>query len=57
MFDDALSAFISVLDQHTLAELATQKSPLGLSNADRESDGASGRGAKARAKKPAVRRS
>lgn len=55
MFDDALSAFISVLDQHTLAELATQKSPLGLSNADHESDGASGRGAKARAKKPAAR--
>ncbi len=55
MFDDALSAFISVLDQHTLAELATQKSPLGLSNADHESDGGSGRGAKARAKKPAAR--
>ncbi|HEX3869162.1 MAG TPA: Rrf2 family transcriptional regulator, partial [Pirellulales bacterium] len=29
MFGDALTAFISVLDQHTLAELAV-KSPLGL---------------------------
>jgi len=55
MFDDALSAFISVLDQHTLAELATQKSPLGLADSDREADGGSSRGAKARAKKPAAR--
>ena len=54
MFDDALTAFISVLDQHTLAELATQNSPLGLTNADRETDGGN-RGAKARAKKPAAR--
>lgn len=29
MFDDALSAFISVLDQHTLEELAT-KAPVGI---------------------------
>ncbi|CEJ87075.1 Transcriptional regulator, BadM/Rrf2 family [Hyphomicrobium sp. GJ21] len=53
MFDDALSAFISVLDQHTLAELASQKSPLGVSNADR--DGEDSRGTKTRAKKPAAR--
>ena len=55
MFDDALSAFIFVLDQHTLAELATQKTPLGLTDADRDADGGSGRGAKTRAKKPAAR--
>lgn len=55
MFDDALSAFISVLDQHTLAELATQNAPLGLTDADRNTDGGSSRGAKARTKKPAAR--
>lgn len=55
MFDDALSAFISVLDQHTLAELATQNSPLGISDAHREADGSSGRSIKTRAKKPATR--
>lgn len=55
MFDDALSAFISVLDQHTLAELATQNVPIGIKDANSESDGGSNRGAKARAKKPAAR--
>ncbi|AGK56492.1 BadM/Rrf2 family transcriptional regulator [Hyphomicrobium denitrificans 1NES1] len=55
MFGDALSAFISVLDQHTLAELANQNTPIGITDADRETDGGSSRGAKARAKKPAAR--
>lgn len=53
MFDDALTAFISVLDQHTLAELASQNSPLGISSADRDGEGS--RSAKTRAKKPAAR--
>lgn len=52
MFDDALSAFISVLDQHTLAELAV-KSPIGFTatepNGEKESSG------KVRSKKPVAR--
>jgi Rrf2 family nitric oxide-sensitive transcriptional repressor len=55
MFDDALSAFISVLDQHTLAELASQNSPLGIADEENETDGGTSRSAKTRAKKPAAR--
>jgi Rrf2 family nitric oxide-sensitive transcriptional repressor len=54
MFDDALNAFISVLDQHTLAELAVQRSPLGFAEIDTEST-AGARGAKVRPKKAAPR--
>jgi Rrf2 family nitric oxide-sensitive transcriptional repressor len=54
MFDDALNAFISVLDQHTLAELAAQRSPLRLAEIDEEST-TGARGAKVRAKKAAPR--
>jgi Rrf2 family nitric oxide-sensitive transcriptional repressor len=54
MFDDALGAFISVLDQHTLAELATQNTPIGIADTDGEVDGNS-RGSKVRTKKPAAR--
>ncbi|MES1179732.1 MAG: Rrf2 family transcriptional regulator [Hyphomicrobium sp.] len=52
MFDDALAAFITVLDQHTLAELAV-KSPVGF--IETEPNGDSDRGSKARSKKPAAR--
>jgi Rrf2 family protein len=52
MFDDALTAFISVLDQHTLAELAV-KSPIGFAGA--EPNGESDPGAKVRGKKSATR--
>jgi len=57
MFDHALNAFISVLDQHTLAELATQRSPIGIIGVD-EGNPAAGntRGTKPRTtKKPATR--
>jgi Rrf2 family protein len=52
MFDDALTAFISVLDQHTLAELAV-KSPIGFTES--EPNGESDPGAKVRNKKSAAR--
>jgi Rrf2 family protein len=52
MFDDALMAFISVLDQHTLAELAV-KSPVGFT--ETEPNGEADHGAKIRSKKPATR--
>lgn len=52
MFDDALTAFISVLDQHTLAELA-ERSPVGF--ADSEPNGESDPGTKVRNKKSATR--
>lgn len=52
MFDDALNAFITVLDQHTLAELAV-RAPLGLPGAEPKRD--TERGAKVRNKKPAAR--
>jgi Rrf2 family protein len=52
MFDDALTAFITVLDQHTLAELAV-KSPVGF--IETEPNGESDRGSKVRSKKPAAR--
>jgi Rrf2 family protein len=52
MFDDALSAFISVLDQHTLAELAV-KSPIGFTETEPNGENASG--TKVRSKKPAAR--
>lgn len=52
MFDDALTAFISVLDQHTLAELA-EKSPVGFT--ETEPNGESDPGRKVRSKKPATR--
>jgi len=55
MFDDALGAFISVLDQHTLAELATQKMPIEITSEKSEGDAGSARGSKVRAKKPAAR--
>jgi Rrf2 family nitric oxide-sensitive transcriptional repressor len=54
MFDDALTAFISVLDQHTLAELA-EKSPIGFTRS--EPNGESDPGAKVRSKKSATRSS
>ncbi|MFT3733354.1 MAG: Rrf2 family transcriptional regulator [Hyphomicrobium sp.] len=52
MFDDALTAFISVLDQHTLAELA-EKSPIGFT--ETEPNGESHPGSKVSGKKPATR--
>jgi Rrf2 family protein len=52
MFDDALTAFITVLDQHTLAELAV-RSPIGFT--ETEPNGESERGSKVRSKKPAAR--
>jgi Rrf2 family nitric oxide-sensitive transcriptional repressor len=55
MFDDALGAFISVLDQHTLAELATQNVPVGISGESSETDTGGSRGSKIRTKKPAAR--
>jgi Rrf2 family nitric oxide-sensitive transcriptional repressor len=56
MFDHALNAFISVLDQHTLAELATQRSPIGIIGIDDGNPAAgSTRSAKPRTKKPATR--
>jgi Rrf2 family nitric oxide-sensitive transcriptional repressor len=56
MFDHALNAFISVLDQHTLAELATQRSPIGIFSADDGNPAAgSTRSAKPRTKKPVTR--
>jgi len=54
MFDDALTAFISVLDQHTLAELA-ERPPVGF--AQSEPNGESDPGAKVRSKKSATRSS
>jgi Rrf2 family protein len=54
MFGDALTAFISVLDQHTLAELA-EKSPIGFTES--EPNGESDPGAKMRSKKSAARSS
>ncbi|MGO4683163.1 RrF2 family transcriptional regulator [Hyphomicrobium sp. 2TAF46] len=54
MFDDALTAFITVLDQHTLAELAV-RSPIGLS--ETEEPGEDNRNSKVRRKKPAARSS
>lgn len=52
MFDDALTAFITVLDQHTLAELAV-KSPIGFTEIEPKGSGASD--GKLRSKKPAAR--
>jgi Rrf2 family protein len=52
MFDDALTAFITVLDQHTLAELAV-RAPIGFT--ETEPNGESERGSKVRSKKPAAR--
>ncbi|MBS0239420.1 MAG: Rrf2 family transcriptional regulator [Proteobacteria bacterium] len=54
MFDDALAAFITVLDQHTLAELAV-RSPMGLS--ETEEPGEDNHNSKVRRKKPAARSS
>jgi Rrf2 family protein len=54
MFDDALSAFITVLDQHSLAELA-ERPHVGLQ--ETEPNGESDRGSKVRSKKPATRSS
>jgi Rrf2 family nitric oxide-sensitive transcriptional repressor len=52
MFDDALSAFISVLDQHSLAELAVLgRAPIEFVG----SEPANGRGAKTRVKSRATR--
>jgi Rrf2 family nitric oxide-sensitive transcriptional repressor len=55
MFDDALSAFISVLDQHTLAELATQRAPVGITEMSNDAPDNGNRGARIRSKKPAAR--
>lgn len=54
MFDDALAAFITVLDQHSLAELAV-RSPMGLSQT--EEPGEDSHSSKVRRKKPAARSS
>jgi Rrf2 family nitric oxide-sensitive transcriptional repressor len=52
MFDDALSAFISVLDQHSLAELAVSgRSAIGIL----EPSQGSGRASKGRTRSPAAR--
>jgi Rrf2 family protein len=54
MFDDALSAFISVLDQHTLAELAAQRrSPIDLGGLTEAAPAPTARASKVRAKNPA----
>jgi Rrf2 family protein len=53
MFDDALTAFITVLDQHTLAELAV-RSPTGLKQLQEPGENDHG-SSKARSKKPAAR--
>ena len=54
VFDDALSAFISVLDQHTLAELASLRGPAVSGDAtDRLQNG--NRSARNPSKKPAAR--
>lgn len=52
MFDDALAAFITVLDQHTLAELAIRP-PAGFR--DFEPNGEADHGNKVRSKKPVAR--
>lgn len=53
MFDDALSAFISVLDQHSLAELAVLgRSPIEIAGSNAA---AAGRAPRVRAKNPAAR--
>lgn len=54
MFDDALAAFITVLDQHSLAELAV-RSPMGLTTT--REPGEDARASKVRTKKPAARTS
>ncbi|MBN9247055.1 Rrf2 family transcriptional regulator [Hyphomicrobium sp.] len=54
MFDDALAAFITVLDQHTLAELAV-RSPIGLSETEEPRE--DNHNSKVRRKKPAARSS
>lgn len=56
MFDDALSAFISVLDQHSLAELAV-RSPVDIANMTGTEPASATRTSRARAstKKPAAR--
>jgi Rrf2 family nitric oxide-sensitive transcriptional repressor len=54
MFDDALNAFISVLDQHTLTELATQRSPIGIAELSDDSP-VGNRAGKVRTKKTATR--
>lgn len=54
MFDDALAAFITVLDQHTLAELAV-RSPMGLTQTGEPNEDT--RASKVRTKKPAARTS
>jgi Rrf2 family nitric oxide-sensitive transcriptional repressor len=57
MFDDALSAFISVLDQHTLAELASPRSPIDIAGAASKSATAETRNSKVPVKKPVARSS
>jgi Rrf2 family protein len=54
MFDDALTAFISVLDQHSLAELANRRSPLEISAISGDAEpSAAGRSQRSSAKSPA----
>jgi Rrf2 family nitric oxide-sensitive transcriptional repressor len=53
MFDDALTAFISVLDQHSLEELAMQRSSVEISAVTGDPPGT--RNPKSRAKKSAAR--
>lgn len=55
VFDDALSAFISVLDQHSLAELAANRAPAGIQNAAVDALRTGNRAARVRNKKPAAR--
>ena len=56
MFDDALSAFISVLDQHSLAELAAlRRTPAETAEMNIGSTAAGGRGTRVRAKNSPAR--
>ena len=55
VFDDALSAFISVLDQHSLAELATMREPAGIVSTSADPLGTGNRTTRVRSKKPAAR--
>ena len=55
MFDDALSAFISVLDQHSLAELANRRSPIEILEIASDTEPVGGRPQKSSAKTPSAR--
>jgi Rrf2 family nitric oxide-sensitive transcriptional repressor len=55
VFDDALSAFISVLDQHSLAELATMRGSATVDNATTDPLRTGNRTSRVRSKRPAAR--